>query len=354
MKLSPFTLIYQPEGESQERSKRRAKLAEPPPGEVLSTDQRLQELRTKVPDLAKALKALNPNLGRALIGSLYAQKLVEPKGQVPTRLWRVITNLQQNENITTVAVWDLGSKISGLSDVIEALNGVQTAFTFFELRAPVPAGLVIHSDVFNQWARKRMGAQIRKSEQQSLKSNFMFSDFSKYAAVVREQIGVDYLVGITPHMVAWEDGEDIYWNYFTASGKRIILVSAYNMREYATQAGRPFEAAMAGMVVAQLLQELNRKPLFHKEIRGCLFDFNEERDTIIETIRKASIEEPCLSRIDEKYREAAAKMVRALKSYSPKQAKVDEPTSKKTKRDDSYWLTQLAKLSSKLSKTNLD
>lgn len=352
MKLSPFTLIYQPEGESHERSKRRAKLAKPAPGEIPSTDQRLQELRKKAPDLAKALKAFSPNLGRALIGSLYAQKLVEPQEQVPSKLWRVVTDLQRSGNVMTVAIWDLGTKMGGLSGVIDGLNGVQPAFTFFELRAPVPAGLVIHSDVFNQWARKRMGTHISKGEQQSLKSNFMFSDFSKYAGVVREQIGVDYLVGITQYMVAWEDGQDIYWNYFTASGKRIILVSAYNMREYATQAGRPFEAAMAGMVIAQLLQELNKKPLFHSENRGCIFDFNEERDTIVESIRKAKIEEKCLGLIDEEYREAAEKMVRALRKYSGKAAKVHEEPPKKTGGDDTYWLNQLAKLSSKLSKTS--
>lgn len=350
--MNPFTLIYQPEGESQERSKRRAKLARPAPGEIPSTSQRLQELRKKAPDLAKALKSFNPNLCRALIASIYAQKSVEPKEQVPSKLWRVVTDLQRGGNVITVAIWDLGTKMGGLSDVIDALNGVQPAFTFFKLRAPVPAGLVIHSDDLVQWARKRMAGQISKSEQQRLKSNFMFSDFYKYAGVVREQIGVDYLVGITQHMVAWEDGEDFYWNYFTASDKRIILVSAYNMREYAAQADRPFEAAMAGMVIAQLLQELNKKPLFHRENRGCLFDFNEEHDTIVESIRKARIEEKCLGLIDEKYREAAEKMVKALRNYSPKAAKVEKETPKKTKRDDAYWLNQLTKLSSKLSKTN--
>lgn len=350
MKLSPFTLIYQPEGESHDRSKRRAKLAKPAPGEVSSTEQRLRELRKKAPDLAKALKAFSPNLGRALISSIYAQKLVEPKEQVPSKLWRVVTDLQRSGNVTTVAIWDLGTKMGGLPDVINALNGAQPAFTFFELRAPVPAGLVIHSDLFNQWARERMGTEISEGEQPSLKSNFMFSDFYKYAAVVRAQIGVDYLVGMTQYMVAWEDGEDIYWNYFTASEKRIILVSAYNMREYAAQAGRPFEAAMAGMVVAQLLQELNKKPLFHEENRGCLFDFNEERDTIVESIRKAKLEETCLGLIDEKYREAAEKMVRALRSYSTKVSEVEQ-SPKKSSRDDTYWLNRLAKLSSKLNKT---
>lgn len=350
MKLPPFTLIYQPEGESQERSKRRAKLAKPAPGDIPTTDERLRELRKKAPDLAKALKSLDPNLCRSLIATTYAQKLVEPKEQVPSKLRRVITDLQRGENVVTVGIWDLGAKIGGLSDIIDVINKVQPAFTFFELRAPVPGGLVIQSEVFNQWARKRMGTQISKGEHQKLKNNFMFNDFYEYGSVVREQIGVKYLVAITQHMVAWEDKEDIYWNYFTASDKQVILVSAYNMREYAAQAGRPLEAAMAGIIIAQLMEELNQKSLFHEENRGCLFDFNAERDTIVESIRRFQIEEACMGLIDESYRDAVEKMIKVLRNYSSKAEKVEEQTSKKSGKNDAYWLNQLTKLSSRLIK----
>jgi hypothetical protein len=167
---------------------------------------------------------------------------------------------------------------------------------------------------------------------------------------VREQTGIDYLVGITPHMVAWEDGEDLYWNYFTTSNKRIILVSAYNMREYAAAAGRPFEAAMGGVIIAQLLQELTETPLFHEENKDCLFDFNDERDTIVESIREARIETECLAKIDEKYRDAAQRLLKALKSYSPKLTVAEAEPPKKSNKDDAYWFAQLAKLGDKLSK----
>lgn len=355
MKLSPFTLIYQPEGELQERSKRRARLATPAPGEVPSTDERLLELGRKAPELVKALRSVNQNLCRALIASSYAQKSVEPKEQVPAKLRRVVADLQRSKDVTTVAIWDLGAKIGGLPDVIHAINRSQPTFTFFELRAPVPGGLVIQAEIFGQWARKRLGTRLSKSAQQAPKNNFMFSDFREYASVVREQIGVDYLVGITQHMVAWEEGENIYWNYFSTSEKEIILVSAYDMREYAAQADRPYEAAVASTIIAQLLQEISEASLFHDENRGCLFDFNEDRDTIVEALRKARIEKACLQLVDEKYRDAAEKMVRALRNYSPKSEGVKgqalkKSSAKKRNKDDTFWLNKLTKLSSRLRK----
>lgn len=184
----------------------------------------------------------------------------------------------------------------------------------------------------------------------------MFDDFQKFARVVHKQAGVDYLAGITPYKVAWTDGDKLHWNYFTASDKRVILVSAFNMREYAAQAGRPFEAAVAGMVLAEVLASLNRRLKYHEENTGCLFDFHEERSTIIESIRQARIGPECLPLIDEKYREAAVALINMLRNYSPvsnaapTESGVAKKPTKKKQQDADYWLAQLTKLSSKLSK----
>jgi hypothetical protein len=60
-----------------------------------------------------------------------------------------------------------------------------------------------------------------------------------------------------------------------------------------------------------------------------------------------------LRRIDEKYRVAAKKMFTALRKYTPKKDNTEEQPFKKTAgKDDIYWLTKLAKLSTKLSKTS--
>ncbi|MEN3331944.1 MAG: hypothetical protein V7641_1309 [Blastocatellia bacterium] len=346
MKLSPFTLIYRPEEEASERAKRRVDLATPAAGDASDAHQRLQEVRQRDPGLAEVLESLNPKLSRTLIASTYAQKLVQPREQVAAKLRRVVTDLQRSEKVVTVAIWDLDAQVGGLSAVIDTINKAQSAFTFFDLRAPVPAGLVIHADLFSQWARKRLGKRFSKTGQQDFQHNFMFSDFYPHAHIVRQQIGVDYLVGITPYMVAWEEGDDVHWDYFSTAEKRVILVSAYHMREYAAQANRPFEAAMAGVIISQLLVIMNKRLSFHEENRGCLFDFNDDRDSIVESLRKGIIEEHCLSLIDEKYRDAAQKVVNALKSYSSKEEKVEEEDPGKPQEDDQYWLDQLTKLSS--------
>ncbi len=345
MKLSPFTLIYQPEREIAERQFRRDKTSKSTRKTLV--DQNVQDVRKKAPGLVRALNSLSPNLSRTLIASTYAQKAVAPKERVKGKLERVLSELRQSKAGVTVALWDLDAKIGGISQLIGAINKGQPVFTFFELLAPVPAGLVVRSDGFKQWALRRFGKRVTKRDEQDFQDNLLFDDFYKFARVVREQIGVDYLVGITQQMVAWQGDGEIYWNYFSTYSGQVILSSAYNMPKYAKDAGRPLEVGIAGIVIPQILQILNKRVRYHQN-RGCLFDYNEERETIVETIKKTEIEERCLSRLDEKYREATKNMIKVLSGYSPKREEVEtQKHSKpsKSQKDDEYWLAQLIKLS---------
>ncbi|HEX7174114.1 MAG TPA: hypothetical protein VF240_02355 [Pyrinomonadaceae bacterium] len=350
MKLSPFTLVYQPAREARVLSSRRAATGVQGVGRVSELDARPEAVRELAPDLAGALNSFDPNLARTLIASTYAHESAAPDDPVEEKLWRVVTDMRRAEKVVTVAVWDLDARVGGLGRLVNALNEAQPVFTFFDLQAPLPAGLVISSEGFAEWARKRLEKRVSKSQREGFTDNFMFDDFNKFARVVHKQVGTDYLVGITRHMVAWTQGESVYWNYFTASDRRVILTSAYNLREYAALAGRPFEAAVAGLVVAEILAALNRRLGYHEENRGCLFDFNQERDTVIESIRQARIEPQCLDLIDEKYRDAAAALTDVLRNYSPPQpdeVPTEKSAKKKAGQDDEYWLAQLTKLSKK-------
>ena len=353
MKISPFTLIYQPRqgGLRSANDAPRAAGALPDAGLAPDTAGRLKSVREQSPDLAAALDSVNPNLRRTLIASTYAQEAAAPDEPVEDKLRHVCTDLRRVKKVVTVAIWDLDARVGGLGRLINKLNEAQPAFTFFELQAPLPAGLVIHADNFSSWARKRLGKRVGKGA--GFENNFMFDDFKKFAQVVRKNSGVDYLIGVTQHMVAWTDGDDMYWNYFTASDAKIILISAFNVREYAQQAGRPFEVAVAGMAVAEVLSALNSKVEYHPENRGCLFDQNLQRDTIVESIRQARIEPGCLKLIDKKYREAAGSLTDVLRDYSPDAAPAasgPSPKSKKKKQDAEYWLGRLGKLSDELGK----
>lgn len=356
MKISPFTLIYQPHpgGLRSALDAPRAGMI-PAASLVPDTAGRLKAVREKAPDLGGALDSINPNLSRTLIASSYAHEAAAPGEPVEDKLRHVFADLRREKKVVTVALWDLDARVGGLGRLINQLNEAQPTFTFFELQAPLPAGLVIHADNFSAWARKRLDKRVSKGA--GFENNFMFDDFKKFAHVVRKNCGVDYLIGITQYMVAWTDGDDMYWNYFTASDGKIILLSAFNVREYAQQAGRPFEVAVAGMAVAEVLSALSSRVEYHPENRGCLFDQNLQRDTIVESIRQARIEPGCLELIDKKYRDAAVALTDVLRDYAPAAAEASgspPPKAKKKSHDAEYWLGQLGKLSDKLGKQGLD
>jgi hypothetical protein len=71
--------------------------------------------------------------------------------------------------------------------------------------------------------------------------------------------------------------------------------------------------AVAGIALSNLLACFNRKVEFHEETRGCLFDFNRQRDSIVEMLRETRIEPSCLALMAPRYREAALAMTSALR-----------------------------------------
>src|SRR3569832_285311 len=152
----------------------------------------------------------------------------------------------------------------------------------------------------------------RSSHRQGRKKipdNLFVSELLPIAAKVKKDLGYDLLVSITPLMIAFEEDDSLYYNYFSYSEDRIVFVSTYGTREYAAQAKRPFEAAIASMMLGQMLADLSDKLDFHTETRGCLFDFNEKRFTIAESFRELKIGDDCAGKIDKQFRAPARKML---------------------------------------------
>jgi hypothetical protein len=73
--------------------------------------------------------------------------------------------------------------------------------------------------------------------------------------------------------------------------------------------------AAAAVAIATLLAQMNPRLEFHKEDRGCIFDFNDERDTIVLGLRDLKIEDVCLRKMEKRYRDAAVAMVKSLHTY---------------------------------------
>lgn len=326
------------------------------------------------PEVTEPLASLNPKLSHTLLDNSLAQAEAgeDWAAAAVERLRPVVEDLERGDTTVTVAVWDMDARVGLLPEIVELLNRAQEVFTFFDLQAPMPAGLVVRTEHFEEWVKQRAGKSLKNfkawvrdstekkrvtaQERRQFNDNIMSDDFYKYARIVRKELGVDYLAGITQFKVAGYEKGDYFWDYFSASHKNVLLASAFDLREYAHEAGRHFEVAVAQVVLAQLLVEMGPKVLFHED-RGCIFDFNESRSSIVRSLREMRVEPECLAKIREPYRGAVEKLVGALRDYSrpaefvqAAQAEQAEIKKKSAKHDDEYWLKKLDLLSEKLGK----
>lgn len=311
MKLPPFTLIYRPGEKRSLANARETRLfaAIEPYGE----------------EVPSSLLGVKPALRRALVRTV-AQSADFSRSSAA--LSRATTELRRQPKVEVVGFWDLSSQVGELPRVVEALNASQPAFTFFEVQAAVPSGLISRPERVISWAQEKLERPLSDEEAAEIGNNVIYEDFAARARQVRNDLGLDHLIGIAPAMIALGEGEEIFWNYFSVAEKRISFVSTYGVYGYARKAHRPFEVAVAGIALSSLLATLNPKVEFHEENRGCLFDFNRDRDSIVKTLRKAMIEPSCLARLEPRYREAAAAMVAALRDLGAPPKSPATPTGK--------------------------
>jgi hypothetical protein len=210
-----------------------------------------------------------------------------------------------------VGIWDLGAYVGRLPAIIEALNASQQDFVFYEAIAAVPAGTVSQPERVRAWARELTGSGRLPGVEQ----NVIAEDFFRRAGVVRRDLRLDYLAGITSHLIADEGAEDIRWNLFSTYRGKLVLVSSAGLREYAQRAGRPFEYAVAGVILAQLMGAVHPRLGFHDD-RGCIFDYNEDRAGIVKMLKAPRIDDQCLKLMKPAGRKTALAMVEALRQYA--------------------------------------
>ncbi|MBB5696518.1 hypothetical protein [Muricoccus pecuniae] len=213
-----------------------------------------------------------------------------------------------------VGVWDLEVNAGFLPDVLERLNAIQDVFAFEMVDVAVPRAVSTGGESTLAWARERIDSRRVARSAKDLRRNVVASRLKIIGAQVRLTFGFDLVVVLTPDMIAFEDGGETFWNFFSWADDSVVIVSAADVRDFARQADRPFEVGLSAMMLAQVLEELLHPAVdFHKENRGCLFDFNEERATLVHTFRALRIEPSCLESIPEPYRTAAESMVGALR-----------------------------------------
>lgn len=213
-----------------------------------------------------------------------------------------------------VGIWDVNSMVGDIELVINTLNAVQKRFCFFEVAGAVPAGLISDKTRVIAWLAEH-DRKLTAREKKELEENTIAEDFYPQARKIRLQMSLDHIIGLTRSLIAFEDSGRINFNYFATfedKQKREILVSTYDLRRYAAKAERPLEAAIGIVLLGEFLVAMSPHLDFH-ENTGCLFDFNEDRDSIVATIRAATIETGCLKKIRPDARQAAEAMIDALR-----------------------------------------
>lgn len=224
-----------------------------------------------------------------------------------------------HEKQRRIGIWDLGAWLGNLSELIEGFNSVQSSLVFFEVLATVPSGMISTPQRMIGWAEEKLDAKLKAGEKRELVNNLVFEDFTELANVIRKDLKLDLIVGVTPSMIAGEEANgSIYWNFFSTFDKKCVLASSYDLRRYGKETGIPYEAFLGGIICAQTLVALFYPKFGFHDNTGCLFDFNEDRESIKDKAKDLKIEPACEKLIPKAYRAAAMSLVEYLRTYSRK------------------------------------
>ena len=201
--------------------------------------------------------------------------------------------------------------LGNLVELIDGLNSTQNAFIFYPVEAAVPAGLISRPERVIPWLTQAIG-ELDKSTRGDIEDNLIANDFFGLADGVRVDLGLDYIVGITPSMIAGEDDGTYYWNHFSTCEDRAILVSSYDLQDFSRETGQPVDAFSAIIIVSQFLAAFAPDVHYHDD-NGCLFDYDASRTSIKDKVKDPRIEPGCLELIQPQYRDAALGLVETLK-----------------------------------------
>jgi hypothetical protein len=285
-------------------------------------------LRKQTGGLADQFAKLHPDLKRSLARSvvdysvpksntdkqpgIVSQEIYKSK-RVTARASRLIKSLVESPEVLTVGILDLGAWLSRLPLLLEVLNKAQTVFRFVEIQAPVPSGLLKASNVIELWAAKHLGRSLTNTEKAELDGNVISDEFFRVSEDIRHDLHIDFVVGVCSAKIACAQHDSVDWNLFATHLDNSLLVSVADLRGYAVKAKRPFEAALGSVVISQLLVAIEPNLSYHDD-SGCMFDFNEDRKSIVKGLKKMMIEDSCLQKVSAQYRTSVMSIVAAIRA----------------------------------------
>jgi hypothetical protein len=144
---------------------------------------------------------LNPNLLNTIRSS------VNEAGGTPGTVERLMHELTRQGQVITVGIWDLDAWVGGLPRIIDALNASTPSVTFFEVQSPIPAGIVWQPERLGAWAQQALGRALNQIEQDDLTPAILDEAFLELADPVQKDVGVDYLIGLTPARIGGTYGK---------------------------------------------------------------------------------------------------------------------------------------------------
>lgn len=264
--------------------------------------------------LSRGLKAsVNTlkNLHERVLVNAVAEFALDLKNLVPS-------TIRYDNKPLTIGLWDLNDTLEGMGDMILRVNSVQNRYRFFDLVADAPPGIVskpgkikaMVEDINSRRRKRRFGMPS------SIGSTIIDDEFFAMAKTMRERFGLDQLIGLTPYRVSSFEANEVLCDYFSSSSGELPLsiVSYDELRKFAHQVGKPFEAALLGQVIAQVLAVQFDDIEFHDDT-GCLFDFNNIRADYTRFLRAPKLDEACLGHIDSRYRSAVLSIIGLIGEY---------------------------------------
>jgi hypothetical protein len=171
-----------------------------------------------------------------------------------------------------VALVDFDANVDFLPDLAAAANGAQVYYDFEVLYLPFPSGVVrpARYDV--------TGTEVPR---------FYMPELEGYLDKAPESLKVKVICCLTSGLIADGEKYDDLFSLPLATNPNVFAISTYGLRDYAKEAKTSFAKATLFLCISELLMLDPRWSLqCHPETVGCPLDFCDERDDIVEGLKK--------------------------------------------------------------------
>lgn len=173
-----------------------------------------------------------------------------------------------------IGMVDLDMGLVNIREILSQLNKVQRYFLFTNPEMPVV---------------KRVTEVIGGIK------NFCVHKVPKTYIGEHRHLSVDLVACITKYPLAFEEDEQILYNYFAGPSnqdERFMFISADNLYEYCKQAGCVFEEGIVSLLVSQLVAYFTEID-YHEATRKCVMDFCENRDDLVYSLKSRAFCKQC-------------------------------------------------------------